>query len=248
MRRDRAFGATQARHFADADAAHFAWQTEGPGFAGLEAGLLAEVRAALAPPYLEVGCGEGGNFVHVGGNGLRIGVDAFPAKLAFARRHVPGVECLGGDAAALPLASGSMSTVLVRDVLHHLPDPQQALAEAVRVLAPGGTLVVIEPNGSNPLVAFQARLVAAERGLLQSTRRALEGLLGSQSLVDVRIEMAQAFPIRRVVLHYRFGLPSLGRVRAVAGALDRLERAVATVMPRSRWSYFVCRGRKVGQG
>jgi SAM-dependent methyltransferase len=248
MRRDAGFDAAQARHFAAADAAHFTWQTAGPGFAPLEAALLAPVAAAFEPPYCEIGCGEGGNFVHVGGTGLRIGVDAFPAKLAFARRHVDGVRFVAGDAGALPIASAAMRTVLVRDVLHHLPDPERAVAEAVRILVPGGAVIVIEPNGANPLVALQARLIAAERGLRQSTRSALDALLASQPLAGVRVEMAQALPLRRLVLHHRFGLPSLGRVRRVAGALGALERALARTVPRARWSYFVACGRKVGQG
>jgi SAM-dependent methyltransferase len=248
MRRDAGFSAAQSRHFAEADAAHFEWQTAGPGFAPLEAELLQPVGEARRPPYLEIGCGEGGNFVHVGGAGLRIGVDAFPAKLAFARRHLPDVCFAAADAAALPLAAGSMQTVLVRDVLHHLLDPAGALSEAVRVLAPDGTLIVIEPNGANPLVALQARLVAAERGLRQSRRAALEALLAAQPVADVRIAMAQALPLRRLVLHYRFGLPGLGRVGAARRALAAAERASAGLLPRSRWSYFDVRCRRLGQG
>ena len=86
--RGTGFAEAQAAHFAAADAAHFAWQTSGAGFAPLEAALLAPVAHAFAAPYLEIGCGEGGNFVHVGGGGLRVGMDAFTAKLDFARRHV----------------------------------------------------------------------------------------------------------------------------------------------------------------
>src|SRR5262249_33773669 len=121
------FGDAQAAHFAAADAAHFTWQTGGPGVAPVEAALPAPPTQAFAAPYLEIGCGEGGNFVHVGGEGLRLGVDAFTAKLAFARAHVPGVRFVGADAAALPLASGCMRTVLIRDVLHHLPAPEAAI-------------------------------------------------------------------------------------------------------------------------
>ena len=47
-----------------------------------------------------------------------------------------------GDAAALPFATGTFDLVLMIEVLQHLPDPARALAEARRVLAPGGVLVV----------------------------------------------------------------------------------------------------------
>jgi SAM-dependent methyltransferase len=246
--RDARFAASQAAHFAAADAAHFAWQTGGPGFAPLEAALLSRVARAFAAPYLEIGCGEGGNFVHVGGAGLRLGVDAFAAKLTFARAHVAGVTFLAGDAAAVPVASGSMRLVLVRDVLHHLRAPELAVAEAVRVLAPGGRLIVIEPNGANPLVALQARLVAAERGLRQSRPAGVAALLAPHGLLDLECEMAQAVPLRRVVLHYKLGAPALGRSPTVVRLLDLAEEACRRLVPRTRWSYMVFSARKPGHG
>jgi len=170
--RDDDFRAAQARHFAAADAGHFEWQVAGPGFAAHERALLAPVAAAFASPYLEVGCGEGANFVHVGGD--------------------------------------------------------------------------VEPNGANPLVAVQGRLVQAERGLRTSRRAALEAYLAAQPLTDVRLEMQQALPLRRLVLHHRFGLPRLGRVSAVTRALDLLERAAAAALPAGRWSYFVFSARRAG--
>jgi SAM-dependent methyltransferase len=248
LERDEGFRDTQAEHFAEADAAHFDWQTEGAGFAPLEAALLAPVVRGFATPYLEIGCGEGGNFVHVGGAGLRLGVDAFARKLAFAQARVPGVRFVAGDAAAVPVATGSMRCVLIRDVLHHLPAPEQAVAEAVRVLAPGGRLVVIEPNGANPLVALQARLIRAERGLRQSRPASVAELLRRHAGLDFTCTMAQALPLRRVVLHYQLGLPWLGRSRAVVRLLDLAEAACGRVLPRARWSYMVFEGRKPGQG
>ncbi|HZP40569.1 MAG TPA: class I SAM-dependent methyltransferase [Candidatus Binatia bacterium] len=248
MTRDADFRAAQARRFAAADPAHFAWQVGGPGFAPLEAELLAPVRAAFATPYVEIGCGEGANFVHVGGAGLRVGLDAFPAKLAFARRHVPGVAFAGADATALPLRDASVRLVLVRDVLHHLPEPGRAVAEAVRVLAPGGRLFVVEPNGANPLVAAQARVMRAEQGLRASRRAALEAIVRAAPLADVRVEMRQPLPLRRLVLHHRFGLPALGRAARVGRALGRVEAALGRLLPRARWAYIVLSAVKAGQG
>jgi hypothetical protein len=42
----------------------------------------------------------------VGGAGLRVGVDRFPAKVEFARRRIAGASFVAADAHALPLASG----------------------------------------------------------------------------------------------------------------------------------------------
>jgi SAM-dependent methyltransferase len=49
------------------------------------------------------------------------------------------------DAGALPFQSGSVGALVMVDVLHHLPQPLAFLAEAGRVLQPGGRVALIEP-------------------------------------------------------------------------------------------------------
>jgi predicted SAM-dependent methyltransferase len=49
------------------------------------------------------------------------------------------------DAGSLPFQSGSVGALLMVDVLHHLPKPLEFLAEAGRILHPGGRLAMIEP-------------------------------------------------------------------------------------------------------
>jgi SAM-dependent methyltransferase len=49
------------------------------------------------------------------------------------------------DAGTLPFRSGSVGGLVLVDVLHHLPRPYRFLAEATRVLAPGGRIAAIEP-------------------------------------------------------------------------------------------------------
>ncbi len=49
------------------------------------------------------------------------------------------------DAQCLPIAGGSVETVLLLDVLEHLPRPRECLAEIARVLTPGGTLLLQVP-------------------------------------------------------------------------------------------------------
>lgn len=54
------------------------------------------------------------------------------------------------DAHVLPLPDGSFDAVLLRYVLQHVRDPALVLSEAVRVLRPGGLLLVVEVDGALP--------------------------------------------------------------------------------------------------
>src|SRR6185436_4617065 len=67
------------------------------------------------------------------------------AMLAAAKAIVPAhVDLRQGTLEALPIGDGEVDVVLLVLVLHHVPDPARALAEAARVLKPGGHLVVLD--------------------------------------------------------------------------------------------------------
>lgn len=83
-----------------------------------------------------------------------VGVDASRAMLALARARLSrpqqaqsGLDHCSvrlGDMYRLPMPDGAFDTVLLQMVLHHAEDPVGALAEAARVLRPGGTLVAVD--------------------------------------------------------------------------------------------------------
>ena len=78
-----------------------------------------------------------------------VGLDVSRGMLtkAAARRARPDRELLlEGDSCRLPFADASFDTVFVRGLLHHLPSPEEGMAEVARVLRPGGVAVVLEPN------------------------------------------------------------------------------------------------------
>jgi SAM-dependent methyltransferase len=248
------FLAGQLSHFAEADTDHIAWQTTGPGFAVREAAFVRELVAGTARPLLEIGCGEGANLLHLGsesdvaataGGVARVGIDAFVRKLAFAARRVPSARFACADAGRLPFADGSFATVLIRDLLHHLPEPRTTIAEACRVLRPGGTFVLVEPNARNPLIRLQMTLVPAERGAARSDEPWLRALLAGQPLGELLVRPAAPLPLDRVVLHHRFGAPRLGNSRAVLRALAALEGLAARTLPHSRWSYLIATARRI---
>src|SRR5213078_4174114 len=94
--------------------------------------------------------------------GPRGRVVALDAEPIHARRFGPGLHYAVGDLRALPLAPAVFDVVLALDVLEHLDDDATALAEAARLLKPGGTLVVTVPAlpslwGSQDVISHHRR-------------------------------------------------------------------------------------------
>ncbi|HYL79629.1 MAG TPA: methyltransferase domain-containing protein, partial [Candidatus Acidoferrum sp.] len=236
------FLARQWTYFRDVDAEKFRWHTAGPFFAETEQRLISV--AAGGGRFLEVGCGEGGNLFHLGPRGdLTVGVDYSLPKLEFAASMGPWARFLCADAVRLPFRDGAFDRVLCRDVLHHLEPGlrRDAVGELYRVCRPGSEVVVIEPNGRNPVMAALAVLVPAERGLLRSNPARLHREIRAVAS-GVRLHMAQPLPIARALLHYRFGMPTLGRQKIVKRALMALDGILDRVLPRFLWAYIIVRG------
>lgn len=77
-----------------------------------------------------------------------VGVDRSPEMLRLARAKlaeaVPAAELRQGDLTALPLGDGAADTVILHQVLHFVPQPGAALAEAARLVAGGGRMLIAD--------------------------------------------------------------------------------------------------------
>ncbi len=78
-----------------------------------------------------------------------LGIDRSPEMLRLARvklteAGIPATELRQGDMYALPLPSETADTVIIHQVLHYAQQPAAAIAEATRLLAPGGCLLIID--------------------------------------------------------------------------------------------------------
>jgi ArsR family transcriptional regulator len=66
------------------------------------------------------------------------------ARVKLAEQGLSSAELRQGDMYSLPLASGSADTVIIHQVLHYAQQPAAAIAEAARLLAPAGRLLVVD--------------------------------------------------------------------------------------------------------
>ena len=96
---------------------------------------------------LEAGCGEGYGADLIADVAARvIGLDYDELTVAHVRACYPRVDVRHGNLAALPLPDTSVDVVVNFQVIEHLWDQPQFVAECARVLRPGGVLLMSTPN------------------------------------------------------------------------------------------------------
>ncbi len=94
---------------------------------------------------LDVCCGTGDIAFRMAAAGARVtGLDFSPEMLAIARKRVPGVTFLQGDAQQLPFPDATFDVVTVGYGLRNLASWERGLAELARVTRPGGHVLVLD--------------------------------------------------------------------------------------------------------
>ncbi|GAA3550587.1 methyltransferase domain-containing protein [Amycolatopsis ultiminotia] len=149
---------------------------------------------------VDVGSGSGRAVAELAGRGASaVGVDLDPLMVAAARQRHPGQRFREGNAARLPFGAGALGGYRADKVFHALADPAAALAEARRVLAPGGRIVLLGQDWDTVVIdsgdpALTRTLAQARADTLASPRaaRAYRSLLLDAGFTGVSVEVQTA--------------------------------------------------------
>jgi SAM-dependent methyltransferase len=106
----------------------------------------------LLPPLrvADLGCGEGHLAMEAARWASKVtAVDVSPRVLERARaaaleRGLRNIVWKAGDIESVPLPDGSVDVALLSQALHHAEDPSKALHEAARIVAPGGSVLLLD--------------------------------------------------------------------------------------------------------
>ncbi len=142
---------------------------------------------------LDVACGPGNIsrrlLEWIGPAGLLVGIDASPSMLERAVRDTDAANAayMRADAQRLPFRDASFNAVCCYAALYLMDRPFDAIAEMVRVLAPGGRIAVLTSvHRGPPATLALARLVTAPSGVRVFGRGEVTDAFRAAGLVDVR--------------------------------------------------------------
>jgi ubiquinone/menaquinone biosynthesis C-methylase UbiE len=190
---------------------------------------------------VDVGCGTARAVAELAEHAARaIGVDLDPAMLAAARRRFPDIDVRVADATRLPLDDGQVHGYRADKVYHVLPDPQAALAEARRVLVPGGRIALVGQDWDTLVVdsdqpELTRRIVHARADTIPHPRiaRAYRNLLLDAGFRDVSIEVHTAVFTDPTTLPMLAGHATAAH-QAGAIASDELDRWISEQTQRAQ--------------
>jgi SAM-dependent methyltransferase len=206
------------------------WGRVAPTYA---AGFEALTGAAVEPTLDAGGVGRGSHMLDVGtGPGTLIGpaltrgasvtaIDLTDDMVSQVRRRFPDVEARVAKASSLPFETESFDVVTLGFCLHHMAEPAGALAEAHRVLRPGGRIAFTVWGELDRLEAFAVAFAALEDlGLGDEEASPEPPLPMGRPLAEYEAALEQAGFVQPTARNLEIGW----RVRDGAAIVDGFER------------------------
>jgi len=198
------------------------------------------------PVLVEVGSGSGALIRRLAAAMPGVRMVALDADALLVAQVPHGVDRVCGDARSLPIRPGSVNSIVFRYVLQHLPDPVAVLREALRALAPGGSVYVIEVDSglwglaepADPRLAeAHMRFAAAQRaeGGDRLIGRRLSRLLREAGFPDVRVRPFAVTSDDRPVADFA---PHLGPDRLVPLVADGRLAMADLIQVAKGWATF----------
>jgi SAM-dependent methyltransferase len=179
-----------------------------------------------AASVLDIGCGPGGDALALGTRRCA-GLDRSMTMCAEANSR--GVRAIQADVHHLPFVDRALDGVYADRVIQHVADPLVAVGEMIRIIRPGGRLIVVDPDQES----LSIHVPGVRREMLEKLKQlrrdigyrngtfvsSLPERLSEMGLVDVS---AEPFPLLLTDPADAFGLPSWPRVwRSEGGFTDR---------------------------
>lgn len=203
---------------------------------GRIAAVLSETGAR---DVLDIGCG-GGEMARVlvqAGHAVT-GIDPAPQAIAAARERVPEARFVIGGAEALPFGPGSFDACVFLNSLHHVPVPlmETALREALRVLRPGGEVIVVEPLAEGPFFEVM-RPVEDEADIRRAAIAAIDAVMTADAVGPAPETWRRPTPVA-----------DLGAFIEYLARVDPARRAVAEAQRPVLTRLFARHARRAGDG
>ncbi|MFF7643876.1 methyltransferase domain-containing protein [Streptomyces canus] len=168
-----------------------------PGLAELRGRSYGLLGIAPGTAVVDVGCGAGRAVAELTEEGVKaVGVDPDKRMIAVARERWPNAEFRVAGAYELPFADATMDGCRADKVFHELGDPELALAEARRILVPGGRIVLAGQDWDTFVIdsdhpALTRAIVHARADLVPGPRaaRRYRNLLLAAGFEEVTVEV-----------------------------------------------------------
>ncbi|MEU4985839.1 methyltransferase domain-containing protein [Streptomyces anthocyanicus] len=168
-----------------------------PGATGLRSRSYELMGAAPGRTAVDVGCGSGRSVAELTEIGVKsVGVDPDERMIEVARQRWPREDFRIADAYELPFADATVDGYRADKVFHELGEPDRALDEARRILAPGGRIVLVGQDWDTYVIdsddlALTRTIVRARADLVQGpqTARRYRNLLLAAGFTGVAVEV-----------------------------------------------------------